>query len=90
MVMDWPPSGPLQPTPKPHSQEKSFSLFAAAAGPAACPVPPAYPKSQINPGDAQGREWFQSLLGLSEMKDCGDFTGKIVHGSLAACQEGAQ
>lgn len=86
-----PPLGHSSPTPSPHSQKKNFSLFAAAAaGPAACPVSPAYPKSQINPHDAQGRDWFQSLLGLSEMKDCSDFTEQIIHGNLAACEEGAR
>lgn len=46
-----PPLGHCSPAPSPHSREKSFSLFAtAAAAPAACPVPPGHPKSQINPG----------------------------------------
>lgn len=78
------PFGPLQPTPSPPFPGKELFPVCCSSSWSCCLPSPSCPKSKIiNPGDAQGREWLRSLLGLSEMKDCGDFTGKIIHGNLS-------
>lgn len=88
--MDWHPLWATAAHPQALIPKKElFPICCSSSWSCCLPSLSCPPKITVNPHDAQGRDWFQSLLGLSEMKDCSDFPEQMIHGSLAACKEGA-